>query len=162
MAKLALVGKGASGKTYLLDVLVKRGYKPLVSHTSRPPRDGEVNGKTYHFVSKEEFEDMVARDMFVEYQIFNGWYYGTTKEEWDNADIMILSPEGVKDIVKSGRRKDVFIIYLNAPTELRLQRMKARGDMVGDTIERRINADEEAFKDYTDYDLLINDYQTIA
>ena len=53
--KIILVGKGASGKDYFKDFLLSKGFKTSVSHTSRPRREGEIDGKTYHFVTDKEF-----------------------------------------------------------------------------------------------------------
>ena len=52
---ILLCGKTSSGKTFLQKELIKIGYKSIVTYTTRPPRNGEVDGIAYHFVTKEEF-----------------------------------------------------------------------------------------------------------
>lgn len=60
MIILCLIGKSASGKTFVRDKLVKEhGYKSLVTFTSRPPRKGEKQDITYHFIPQEDFEQKI-------------------------------------------------------------------------------------------------------
>ena len=58
--KLILVGKAAAGKDFLKTRLSNKGFVSGVSHTTRPPRENEVNHQDYHFVDKQEFEDMIS------------------------------------------------------------------------------------------------------
>ena len=69
MIILVLIGKSASGKTFVRDKLVKEhGYKSLVTFTSRPPRKGEKQDITYHFISQEDFEQKIEEGFFAEYK----------------------------------------------------------------------------------------------
>ncbi len=52
-----------------------------VSHTTRTPRPGEVNGVNYHYITKEEFATMIGQEKFVEYNKYSDNFYGTSKEE---------------------------------------------------------------------------------
>jgi len=52
-----------------------------ISYTTRAPRPDEVNGKSYYFVTEEEFNKMVKEDKFLEYCLVHGHYYGTAKSE---------------------------------------------------------------------------------
>lgn len=155
MKKIVIVGKGASGKNVLMERLEKRGFRHLVSHTTRPMRKGEKEGVEYHFVSKEEFKKMVSEDKFVESQEFNGNYYGTTKEEWDKSDVMILARKGVDNLVNIGLRDECFIIFVDIPFDIRLVRLSRRGDKTRDEIMNRIESDDAEFEGFCDYDLRI-------
>ena len=58
-SRIILCGKAASGKDHMRKVLESRGIRYGVSYTTRPPREGEVHGKDYFFLSKEEFEGLI-------------------------------------------------------------------------------------------------------
>mgnify|MGYP000273842761 FL=1 len=69
-SKIVIVGKAASGKDYFRKILADKGFKSGVSHTTRPPRKGEVDGVDYHFITVEQFKAMIASDQLVEWQEF--------------------------------------------------------------------------------------------
>ena len=149
--KIVLVGRGGSGKDYLRKKMMERGMKFSVSYTSRPPREGEVQGKDYKFTTKEFFEEFP--DSFYECIKFNGWYYGTLKSDFEKDDLFIMTPGGIKHI-KSEDRRSCFIIYLNPPEEVIKKRLEERKGMA-DSVERRIAADNNDFADFTDYDMMV-------
>lgn len=151
--KLVLVGKAASGKDHLKQKLRSKGWTPGVSHTTRPPRKGEVDGVDYHFISDSEFEKMVKNDEFVEYMDFNGCSYGQTKEDFEAADVMIMSKDGL-DILPKEYRDRVVVIYLDIDRMTRVERLNHRNDP-NDTIIRRLKADDEQFAHFRDYDIRI-------
>ena len=151
--KLILVGKAAAGKDFLKTSLSNKGFVSGVSHTTRPPRENEVNHKDYHFVDKQEFEDMISCGEFVEYMEFNGWYYGQTKKDFDLADVMIMSKDGL-DVLPKEYRDQCMVIYLDPPRLTRVERLEYRNDP-NDSIVRRMNTDDEQFKDFRDYDLKV-------
>jgi guanylate kinase len=148
--KIIIVGPGGSGKDYLRRIMVDRGFTYGVSHTSRPPREGEEEGKDYYFRDIKFFED--NQDMFLELQTFNGWKYGISKKEFEEKDIFILSPAGLRSISKEIREKS-FVIYVNPGSEIRLERLHARND--ADDVERRYIADIRDFFNFSDYDIMI-------
>jgi len=148
--KIIIVGPGGSGKDYLRRIMVERGFTYGVSHTSRPPREGEEEGKDYYFRDIKFFED--NQDMFLELQTFNGWKYGISKKEFEEKDIFILSPAGLRSISKEIREKS-FVIYVNPGSEIRLERLHARND--ADDVERRYIADIRDFFNFSDYDIMI-------
>ena len=148
--KIIIVGPGGSGKDYLRRIMVDRGFTYGVSHTSRPPREGEEEGKDYYFRDIKFFED--NQDMFLELQTFNGWKYGISKNEFEEKDIFILSPAGLRSISKEIREKS-FVIYVNPGSEIRLERLHARND--ADDVERRYIADIRDFFNFSDYDIMI-------
>ena len=106
MIILCLIGKSASGKTFVRDKLVKEhGYKSLVTFTSRPLRKGEKQDITYHFISQEDFEQKIEDGFFAEWKKYDTeqgvWYYGTALTDCYDADddtVVILTPDGVRDL----------------------------------------------------------------
>lgn len=151
--KIVLVGKAASGKDHLRKRLMDKGLNYGVSHTTRPPRVGEVDGQDYHFVTEEEFLSIIDQGDMVEYQQFIGWYYGMAKWEWDKADVIILNADALEQLAPE-IRKECTVIYLDIPLEVREQRMLERND-TDDNYKRRLQADEEQYKDFNNYDIKI-------
>lgn len=151
--KLILVGKAAAGKDHLKTRLSKGGFVSGVSHTTRPPRDKETHGEDYHFVTENKFKEMVVNGDFIEYMEFNGWYYGQTKTDFDKADVMIMSKDGL-DMLPKKYREQCMVIYLDPPRLTRVERLEHRNDM-NDSIMRRMNTDDEQFKNFKDYDIRV-------
>lgn len=155
--RVILVGQGASGKDHarklLSDVF---GLTYGVSYTTRPPRDNEVEGSDYFFLSKEKFEEMIEQDLWYEYVDFNGWLYGTTKEQFYNqANLFIMTPAGLSH-VSDEDRKESLVIFFNIPEELRRARMEGRKGNV-DSIQRRLAADQKDFSNFSNWDCEIID-----
>jgi guanylate kinase len=112
MKILTLTGPSCSGKTTLLNKLVaEHGFQNVVSHTTRPPRPGEVDGVDYHFVPVKIFEGMKSDSEFLENVSFNGFSYGVSRDEilkaHDSGKIaaLIVEPNGLaqmKEYAKGG------------------------------------------------------------
>jgi guanylate kinase len=151
--RIILVGKAASGKDHLRKKYESRGFKYAVSYTTRPPREDEVNGKDYFFITDEESTKMIESNMFYEHVYFNGWLYGTTVNQFFTDDLFIMTPAGISHI-KPEDRANSFIIYIDIYMFIRKQRLVNRM-MPGDSLTRRIEADELDFMDFNDYDLRI-------
>lgn len=151
--KIILVGKAASGKDFLKRKMQKKGFKAGVSHTTRPARANEVNGEDYHFVDKAKFNEMIVQDKFIEYMEFNGWFYGQTEEDFDKADVMIMSKDGL-DMLPKKYRSQCMVIYLDTPVLDRLERLNNRNDL-NDSISRRMKTDDEQFESFKDYEIRI-------
>ena len=74
-------GSSGSGKTTLLELLSRDlSISISVSHTTREQREYEIDGVHYHFITKDEFDSLVAADKFIEYENVHGDFYGTTKD----------------------------------------------------------------------------------
>jgi guanylate kinase len=96
---------------------------------------------------------MIVGAEFIEYMEFNGWYYGQTETDFNNADIMIMSKDGL-DMLPKKYREQCMVIYLDPPRLTRVERLEYRNDM-NDSIMRRMNTDDEQFKNFRDYDLRV-------
>ena len=151
--KLAIVGPGASGKDYLRKRFMNRSFTFGVSCTTRKPRNGEVHGQDYYYLTEEEFDAGIKNGLFVEWQEFNGWKYGLTKPEFERCDVMILNAEAV-DLLSDEYRNRLFVIYLNIDEETRKSRLETRNDQ-DDSIDRRIKADNDQFRNFSNFDCII-------
>lgn len=149
-SKIIIVGPGGSGKDFLRKKFTSKGFSYGVSFTSRPPREGEVEGIDYFFRDEDFFE--TNKDIFLEIQKFNGWFYGISKGEFEAKDIFILSPSGLKCLSEIDRKRSM-VIYLNPDIEIRRERINERND--SDSTERRMIADSKDFFEFSDYDMLI-------
>ena len=96
---------------------------------------------------------MVKNKEFYEYVSFNNWSYGTTVKQFYNDDVFIMTPYGISKI-KEEDRKNCFIIYIDIDLETRKERLSKRSD--ADSVDRRLIADEQDFKDFTNYDIKIS------
>jgi len=151
--RIVLVGKAASGKDHLRKRFQDRHFNYAVTYTTRPPRENEVEGIDYHFISEETANFYISKNLFYEWVEFNGWIYGTTIEQFNTKDLFIMTPKGISKI-KPEDRESTFIIYLDIPEDVRRKRLLER-IMPGDSLERRIIVDEEDFSNFFDYDLRI-------
>jgi guanylate kinase len=155
MNKTILIGKSAAGKDHMRKVLEGRGFTYGTSYTTRPARLGEIEGKDYFFMTNEEFKLCTNDNFWYEYVEFNGWFYGTSNEQFKNScNLFIMTPAGVSEI-KPDDRADCTVIYLDIPLSIRESRLYNRGD-VNDKIQRRLLADELDFANFNDYDIVIN------
>jgi guanylate kinase len=124
--RIILVGPSAGGKNFIREKFVEKGYRADCSYTTRKPREGEVDEVDYNFISKETFEAGIEVDMYYEWVEYNGNFYGTGLEEWNNCDIFIMETDGIKHITTEDR-KNSLVIYVNTPYDVRLKRMRERG-----------------------------------
>lgn len=165
---IVLVGMTASGKNAIQEELIKDGkYKRVVTYTSRPPRVGEVNGVTYHFVSSYEFLVKKVHNFFVEttsYKVSSGeeWHYGTSKECFnDDNGVLIMNPDGLKAI-KNIPGLNFTSFYIMCDQKTLKKRLKKRGDNPKEA-KRRLKADKKDFdgmEGLCDYTIMNGDNTT--
>lgn len=164
-----IVGASGSGKTTLGGDLKKRGIPELVSHTSRNIRlhDGEVDGVSYHFTTKEAIIEMDTNNELVEHVIYSGNHYALSKKEVEDklttSDIVfaITDKNGnkhLKDVYGEDMIETIFVLI---DTDTLAQRLKDRGDSE-EVIKARIE-NIEATKELdnykiADYVILNKDY----
>jgi guanylate kinase len=150
--RIIIAGKGGSGKDHLVKQLRVEGLIYSVSHTSRPPREGEFNGVDYYFVTYEEAIERANGGDFYEWVEFNKWFYGTSMDEFYRANLFIMTPTGISKL-KPEDRKESFIIFIDIDESILRERLMGRRD--ADKAERRIEADREDFKNFSDFDCII-------
>lgn len=130
-----LSGVAGAGKDTIKRELIKRmeNVESLPSYTSRPIRPGDVNGETYCFVTKEEFENRIADGEFYEYDVHHNHYYGTSKKILNEKskkctiikDIDVNGTEKLKEILTDIK---IVTIYLRVPKEELKRRLENRID----------------------------------
>lgn len=158
---LAIMGRTASGKTVLSNTLKKNfGCKEMVSYTTRSPREGEVDGVDYHFISKETFQEMKENGGFVESDQYGANFYGTGRREAEEAAnsnsiyVFVCTPEGAKQIQNLIGKDGVKNVYVEAPMKDRMCRFMNREGSGGWTLanikdfEKRTEDEDLHFKDY--------------
>jgi guanylate kinase len=153
-----------SGKSTLVSRLLATvpGLMFSVSYTTRKPRGTEVDGQSYHFVSREEFEAMLARGEFLEWAQVFGNYYGTHCGILEKARACQM--DLVLDIDVQGARQlkekipEAVTVFVLAPSrEVLEQRLRARSEDRDEVIARRLREAAEEIRNYADYDyVLIN------
>lgn len=132
-----LSGVAGAGKDTIKKELIKRmeNVESLPSFTSRPIREGDVEGGTYHFVSREEFEKMIENEEFYEYDIHHNQYYGTSRKLLNDKiksgkiivkDIDVNGTEHLKELL--GNDTKVVTIFLRVPKEELRHRLENRID----------------------------------
>lgn len=137
---IAIIGESASGKSTLQKMLIKDDpeYKKVVAYTTRPMRDGEVDGVDYHFISQSTFDDFVKRNFFVEHAKYQNWCYGTAKADCkDKNAVAVLAPAGMRALKRLGF--DVTSIYLYVDRRSRLINILARGDNIDEAYRRNLS-----------------------
>ena len=158
---VALFGPAGAGKDLLQSVMMKNhGLHGIISYTTRPMRENEVDGIAYHFITDDEFEKMVEEDKFLETTDFNNWYYGTSIDSLseDEVNIGVFNIAGIKSLLTDSR-VEVIPVYICVPDKLRLLRQLSR-EIDPNCLEicRRFLADDEDFKNVDfEYNLLMND-----
>lgn len=137
---IILVGESASGKSTIEKILADEyGYKKTVSYTTRPPRQGEVDGVDYHFISEDEYVDKFNSGFFAETGSYNGWFYGTTKDQYCKNTVCVLTPHGLRQIKKTfGEDIEMGIksFYIKVPRRDRLIKILQRGDVIDEAVRR--------------------------
>lgn len=161
---VALFGKSGAGKDTIQNWMVSnlQDTHKLISYTTRPPRDNEIDNQDYHFISIEEFNYMKEKNLFLETTEFRGWYYGTSIESLseNKINIGVFNPSGVKNILDNFQNQIlVFPIEIWAPNKSRLIRSLTRENNP-DCLEicRRFLADEEDFNNINFYSIKYPNY----
>ncbi len=157
---------GASGvgkSTVLAKVMqIRKNLRFSVSATTRPPRQGEVEGVSYYFVSKQQFEEMIRQDAFLEYDAHMENYYGTPKAQLEEklltGDVILdIDPNGAFNVRKSW--PDAVLIFVAPPSVEELERrLRSRGDTDEDQIRVRLERMRWEMEQSKKYDyIVIND-----
>lgn len=171
-------GPSGAGKTTLINT-VRQWLEPIgitlyfsVSHTTRKPRTGEVDGRSYHFVTPEQFEAMAERGEFIEWAFVHEQRYGTSKAEVlarlnRGEDVILdIDYQGAKQIEDDPELEPRSLnIFIFPPSFDHLeQRLRDRGLNSEEEIQTRLQkaADEiDAGKEFYDY-VIINDQLNVA
>ena len=153
------------GKTTLVDALLKDSKELYLSvtHTTRKPRVGEVDGINYHFIKKTNFRKMIHNNEFVEHAEVFGNLYGSSREKIEenlnkNIDVILeIDWQGARQ-VKANMPNAISIFILPPSKKSLLERLTGRGQDDGETIKNRMADAANQMKHYEEFDyLVIND-----
>lgn len=152
-------GKG----TVLAEVLKNDNFYYSVSATTRAPREGEVDGVNYHFLTKEKFEELIATGGVLEYAQYCGNYYGTPKKAvegklCEGRDVILeIEVQGAMKI-KEACPEAVFIFILPPSVDTLKQRLEKRGTETAEVIEKRVSEARGEIEKAYNYDyVIVND-----
>ncbi len=148
-----IMGKSASGKDTLQQSMIKKGYKPIITYTTRPKRDGEIDGKEYNFISVPAFKSLEDDGFFCETRSYNTlvggkadtWYYGSPKVNPKKNYVVILDTDGAECYADYYGTENISVIYLDVSDEEREKRASARGSFDEIEWKRRKADDSERF-----------------
>ena len=150
---IAIMGQAGSGKDSFMKAIVTGGYfhnaKPIVSCTTRPIREYEIDGVNYHYLTNDEFADQIVNGDMLEAAVFNNWCYGTSVKNLDKdaINIGVFNPTGI-EILRDNITINLIVIYIIADDKVRLLRQLNREEHP-DCIEivRRFGTDKADFKE---------------
>lgn len=134
------VGKSASGKTTIADILSQKyKHKQVYSYTTRPPRhEGEIG---HVFVDENEFNNLGELVAYTEY---DGHKYGTTADQLNECSIYVVDVPGVETLLKRyNASRSICIIYFDTTVATRIRRMVNRGDSDMKIISRLLQDEED-------------------
>ena len=133
-----------------------------VSATTRDMRPGEVDGVHYYFITKERFEDMIARGEFLEYDAHHANYYGTPRtqaeEKQEKGHVLLdIEPMGAKQV--KAAKPDAVLVFIKPPSMEELERrLRGRGDTPEDQIAIRMERAKWEMEQAAWYDhVVVND-----
>ena len=166
---IVISGPSGVGKGTISEKLIEKfnSWKS-VSMTTRNPREGEIDGEDYYFVSVDEFENRINEDKFIEYAKYNDNYYGTPKDKLiehmeDGIDsILEIEVQGAKNI--KDMFNDAILIYIAPPSfDTLRERLLNRGTESEEEIDKRMNIakKEIEYLDIYDY-VVVNDDLELA
>ncbi|ERK68945.1 guanylate kinase [Leptotrichia sp. oral taxon 215 str. W9775] len=161
--KLIIVsGPSGSGKSTVTKIVKDKLNIPLsISATTRNPRDGEIDGKDYFFLSKEEFKNKIANDEFYEYAEVHGNYYGTLKktveENLDKGLNVILEIDVQGALIAKEKKKDAILVFFRTKDmDILEKRLRDRKTDSEEVIQTRLkNAETELkYEDKYNYTII--------
>ncbi|WP_297478445.1 guanylate kinase [Ferrovum sp.] len=131
---VTLTGPSCAGKSTLEAMLNERGFRSVISTTTRPMRAGEVDGKNYYFVDADKFARLNADGKFVEYVNFNGHHYGVTEMEIEasfskgESVVIVVDPSGQHQIKRFAQSKGwiVYSVFVTNPATIIAKRFMER------------------------------------
>ena len=160
--KLIIVsGPSGSGKSTVTKIVKDKLNIPLsISATTRNPRDGEIDGKDYFFLSEEEFKNKIANDEFYEYANVHGNYYGTLKKTVeDNLNrglnvILEIDVQGA--LIAKEKKKDAILVFFRTKDmEVLEERLRDRKTDSEEVIQTRLKNAETELKYENKYNYTI-------
>ena len=152
---MVICGPSGVGKGTIIDTLLHQKFPSSdpskskfgfsVSHTTRSPRPGEIDGVHYHFVSVEQIRRDIAEGKFLEYAQVHGNYYGTSREAVETVQrrgqlcILDIDVQGVQTIKSENKLPDALYVFVAPPSVENLEdRLRGRGTETEESLARRL------------------------
>lgn len=162
---VVISGPSGTGKGTVIRHMLEQNdpIRLSISATTRAPREGEVHGEHYFFVSREEFESMIEKGEVLEHAEYCGRYYGTPKAPIDawraSGDDVILEIEVQGGAQVKEKCPDCVTIFILPPSlEALEERLRGRGTEDEETIQKRLATAKEELKEASRYDYaIVND-----
>ena len=166
---LVISGPSGTGKGTLIERLMKEDTTLVfsVSATTRAPRPGEIDGVHYHFVTNEQYDELVAANAFVEYATVHGNRYGTLRSEvYERLErgenvVLDIDVQGALNVIATEKEKVSIFILPPSMRELR-DRLTGRGTETAEAVERRLHNAvwEISQKDKYEYKVINDDLES--
>lgn len=131
---VTVTGPSLTGKSKLANLLAPEGFDELVSTTTRPPREGEIDGVHYTFVDVETFKKMSANKQMIEEVVVGKNFYGVSRPALDTViskgknGVAVVEPNGAQQVAKFCAENNILLhqVFINNPTDILGQRFKER------------------------------------
>ncbi|TVR15477.1 MAG: guanylate kinase [Phormidium sp. GEM2.Bin31] len=159
---IVLTGPSGVGKGTLLRSLRQRHPELClsISATTRQPRQGEVDGVDYHFLTRQAFQDKIAQDAFIEWAEFAGNYYGTPRQSLETQMaqghwvILEIEVEGARQVRRSF--PDALLVFVHPPSFAELERrLRGRDRDSEEAIRRRLERAKEELQAADEFDVQV-------
>jgi guanylate kinase len=159
---IVVSGPSGAGKTTLLRMVLERDsqLRFSVSHTTRPPRSGEVEGVDYFFVSKEDFKKLIEADSFLEWAEYQGNLYGTSRQAVEQT--LAAGRDVVLEVEVKGARQlreqlpdSISVIVLPPSFDSLGKRLRLRASDTEESIRRRLEIAREEIREASGYSYVI-------
>ncbi|MSP13585.1 MAG: guanylate kinase [Chloroflexi bacterium] len=159
---IVLSGPSGVGKDACVMHMKERGlpFYFVVTATTRPQRPGEVHGRDYFFIGKEEYDDLLARDEFLEHAQVYGNFYGVPKQQVREAwargqDVLLrIDVQGAATIRKIAS-EGIFIFLAASSMEQLMHRLVMRKTETGADLERRMRTARKEMKRFPEFDYVV-------
>ena len=134
--QLLIAGHTCAGKTFLQKKYELMGRHGVISYTTRPPREEEVRGEDYYFITEEEFVRKIASNDFIEYTIYPGtdgkrYLYGATLREYQQSSTFVLDIPGIIQLDEKDLIKDIPIYVMTIDYDHGFHRFKNSTRAIG-------------------------------
>ncbi len=166
---LIVSGPSGAGKSTVCDELKKLepDLKFSISCTTRAPRNGEVNGREYYFISEEEFKSRIEDNFFIEYAEVHGNFYGTLRSEIidrvsSGEDVLLdIDVQGAIQVKKYAKNDDILsksleLVFIAPPDFDELEhRLRSRATESEESIRLRLENAEYELEKWNEYDFMV-------
>ena len=160
---IILSSPSGAGKTTLVKkISQEKNYKISVSHTTREPRENEINGKDYFFVSKKKFQELINQNAFLEFaEVFKNLYGSTKQQVFNNLDnghnvLFDIDWQGAQQIKNQTLNYKLISFFILPPSrKVLLQRLISREESKDEIIKMRIQQFDKDILHWAEYDFVV-------